>query len=62
VVVSYRPGEVRLESVAPLAGYGFEVEDSGPTEVRVEFDGPLRVEIRVRWRDGQLVTEIDEDS
>jgi hypothetical protein len=62
VVISYRPGEVRLESVAPLVGYGFEVEDSGPSEVRVEFEGPLRVEVRVRWRDGQLVTEIDEDS
>ena len=62
VVISHRPGEVRLESVAPLAGYGFEVEESGPLEVRVEFEGPLRVEVRVRWRDGQLVTEIDEDS
>ena len=62
VVISHRPGEVRLESVAPLAGYGFEVEDTGPTEVRVEFEGPLRVEVRVRWRDGELVTEIDEDS
>jgi hypothetical protein len=62
VVISYRPGEVRLESVAPLAGYGFDVEDAGPDEVRVEFEGPLRVEVRVRWRDGQLVTEIDEDS
>jgi hypothetical protein len=61
VVVSYRPEEVRLESVAPLAGFTFDVEDSGPPEVRVEFDGPLRVEVRVRWRDGQLVTEIDED-
>jgi len=62
VIVSYRPGEVRLESVAPLAGYNFDVEDAGPPEVRVEFVGPLRVEIRVRWQDGQLVTEIDEDS
>lgn len=62
VVISHHPGEVRLESVAPLAGYGFEVENSGPQEVRVEFEGPLRVEVRVRWRDGQLVTEIDEDA
>jgi hypothetical protein len=62
IVVSYRPEEVRLESVAPLAGYAYDVEDAGPPEVRVEFEGPLRVEIRVRWRDGELVTEIDEDS
>ncbi|HEU4750809.1 MAG TPA: hypothetical protein VFT54_07095 [Acidimicrobiia bacterium] len=62
VIVSYRSGEVRLESVAPLAGFSFEVDDAGPPEVRVEFEGPVRVEIRVRWRDGQLVTEIDEDN
>ncbi len=62
VIISYRPGEVRLESVAPLAGYSYDIEEAGPPEVRVEFDGPLRVEVRVRWRDGQLVTEIDESN
>lgn len=62
VVVSYRPGEVRLESVAPTPGFTYEIDDEGPPEVRVEFEGgDVRVEIRVRW-DGGLVTEVDEDN
>jgi hypothetical protein len=61
VIVSYRPGEVRLESVAPSPGFGYEIDDQGPSEVRVEFDGgELRVEIRARWDNG-LVTEINEN-
>ena len=61
VIVSYRPGEVRLESVAPSPGFRYEIDDAGPPEVRVEFDGgELRVEVRVRWDDG-LVTEVDEN-
>lgn len=61
VVVSFRGKEVRLESVAAAAGYSFAIEDDGPGEVRVEFEGPLRVEVRARVRDGQLIVEIDED-
>jgi hypothetical protein len=61
VVVSFRGEEVRLESVAAAAGYTSSIEDEGPGEVRVEFEGQLRVEIRARVRDGQLIIEIDED-
>jgi hypothetical protein len=61
LVVSFRSDQVRLEAVAPLIGFSYQVEQDGPSEVRVEFEGPLRVEVRVRFRDGQLVTEIDED-
>ncbi|HKX74145.1 MAG TPA: hypothetical protein VJR05_02040, partial [Acidimicrobiia bacterium] len=61
VVVSFRGEEVRLESVAAAAGYSYEIEADGPGEVRVEFEGPLRVEVRARVRDGQLIVEIDED-
>lgn len=62
MIVSYRPGEVRLESVAPTAGFTYEIDDSGPSEVRVQFEGgDVKVEVRVRWDDG-LVTEVDEDS
>ena len=61
VIVSYRPGEVRLESVAPSPGFSYRIEDQGPPDVRVEFEGgELRVEVRVRWDNG-LVTEIDEN-
>jgi hypothetical protein len=61
VIVSYRPGEVRLESVAPSAGFSYRIEDQGPPDVRVEFEGgELRVEVRVRWDNG-LVTEVDEN-
>ncbi len=62
VIVSYRPGEVKLESVAPTPGFSYEIDDQGPPEVRVEFEGgEVRVEVRVRW-DGGLVTEIDESN
>ena len=62
VIVSYRPGEVKLESVAPTPGFAYEIDDQGPPEVRVEFEGgEVRVEVRVRW-DGGLVTEIDEST
>ena len=62
VIVSYRPEEVRLESVAPNPGFASEVEKEGPPDVRVEFESAdLKVEIRAEW-DGGLVTEIDEDS
>ena len=62
VIVSYRLGEVKLESVAPTPGFSYEIDDQGPPEVRVEFQGgDIRVEVRVRW-DGGLVTEVDEDN
>ena len=30
VIVSYRPGEVKLESVAPTPGFSYEIDDAGP--------------------------------
>jgi hypothetical protein len=62
VIVSYRPGEVKLESVAPTPGFSYEIDDQGPPKVRVEFEGgDVRIEVRVRW-DGGLVTEVDENN
>ncbi len=62
VIVSYRPGEVKLESVAPTPGFSYEIDDQGPPEVRVQFEGgDVKVEVRVSW-DGGLVTEVDEDN
>jgi hypothetical protein len=63
VIVSYRANEVQLESVVPLAGFRYEIDEAGPREVRVKFEAAvLRVEIRIRWENGTLVTEIDENN
>ncbi|MFP3913798.1 MAG: hypothetical protein ACLFWM_02910 [Actinomycetota bacterium] len=60
VVVSHRPGEVRLESATPAPGYAMEIDHRGPDEVRVEFEGQSdEYRIRVRWRDGALDTEVE---
>lgn len=62
VIVSYRPGEVKLESVTPTPGFSYEIDDQGPPKVRVQFEGgDVRIEVRVRW-DGGLVTEVDENN
>lgn len=62
VVVSHRTGEVRLESVAPAPGYTYEIDESGPPRVRIEFHGGDRkVEVRVEW-EGGLVTQVDENA
>jgi hypothetical protein len=63
VIVSYRADEVQLESVVPLAGFRYDIDEAGPDEVRVQFDAAdLRVEIRIRWENGTLVTEVDANS
>jgi hypothetical protein len=62
VIVSYRPGEVKLESIAPTPGFSYRIDDEGPQEVRVRFEGgEVKAEVRVRW-DGGLVIEVDDDS
>jgi hypothetical protein len=62
VIISYRPGEVRLESASPSLGFEMEVDSDGPSSVRVEFESNnLRVRVEARWSDGELRTEIDED-
>lgn len=62
VVVSYRSGEVVLGAATPSPGFTVEVDKEGPPEVEVEFEGAtLRVEVRVRWQDGQLEVEVDEN-
>ena len=58
-MVSHRPGEVRLESAAPSAGFTMEVDKAGPEEVEVEFDNATsRFEVQIRWEDGILDTEV----
>ncbi len=59
MVVSYRPGEVKLEAASPVPGFTADVEDSGPPKVRVEFESQENnVDVRAEWRDGNLLIEI----
>lgn len=60
IIVSYRPSEVRLESVAPLAGFSFEIDDQGPERIRVEFRGDdVTYTLRAEWTSNGFVTEVD---
>ncbi len=62
VRVLYGPGVVKLDGAGPNAGFSMEVDKSGPDEVRVEFESDdHESEIRVRWKDGGLREEIEED-
>ncbi len=59
VKVSYGNGQVFLVSATPAIGFGAEVDNQGPDEVRVEFVSDLeKIRVRVRWESGELVTEI----
>jgi hypothetical protein len=62
IVVRAEGGAVALDrDPSPTAGWTSQVDDDGPTRVRVRFerDGQ-RSEIRVDLRDGELVPEIVE--
>lgn len=60
MVVGHRPYEVRLESATPAPGFTMEIDKQGPDEVRVEFENDDdSYEIRVRWEDGVLTTEVN---
>lgn len=62
LVVSYRPGEVILETAVPLPGFETEIEKTGPPVVEVKFEsGNLKVDIKVDWENGQLEIEVDEE-
>ena len=59
IIVSYRPFEVRLESVAPLAGFSFEIDDQGPERIRVEFMGEdVTYTLQAEWTSNGFVTEV----
>lgn len=61
VLVNHRPGEVRLASATPAPGFAMEIDEQGPDEVRVEFDGEDdSYRVRVRWQDGALRIEVDD--
>lgn len=48
VVVSLQAGAVSLVSATPAAGHSVEVEEAGPGEVVVTFEGAGDDEVRVR--------------
>lgn len=61
MVIRHRPGEVELQAATPAAGFGVEIDDSGPSRVRVEFeseDSDIRVE--AEWDDGGLEVSVDD--
>ncbi len=60
VVVTYRPGEVLLQTATPKSGYRAEIDKTGPDTVEVEFDSDeTSYEVKVEWDDGALDIEID---
>ena len=62
VVVRYRPGEVELQAATPAPGFAVEIDDAGPPRVRVEFDSDeVEARIEVRWDNGSLDIDIDEN-
>jgi hypothetical protein len=62
VVVRYQPDEVELQAATPAPGFAVEVDDQGPPRVRVEFDGDeVEVRVEVRWENGSLDIDIDEN-
>jgi hypothetical protein len=60
IIVSYRPFEVRLESIAPRAGFGYEIDDDGPDRVRVELSAEEQSHtLQAEWREDGFATEVD---
>jgi hypothetical protein len=62
VTVRVSEGSIVYLSAVPAPGFVVEVDDPGPPRVRVELISvATRVEVRVRWRDGEAEVRIDVD-
>jgi hypothetical protein len=62
VTISASDPDVRFVGASPAAGYTIEVDDRGPNQVKVEFDGAGgESEFVAKWESGVLVVDIDED-
>lgn len=60
VTVRYRPDTVEYQAAIPTPGFEVVVDETSP-EVRVSFDGAdVRYDIRVRWHDGRLDSEVQQ--
>ncbi|HJQ94951.1 MAG TPA: hypothetical protein VJ935_04490 [Acidimicrobiia bacterium] len=56
----YRPGEVRLDGIAPAPTFEVVDLDEEQKSVRVEFEGDdVTYVIEAKWEKGELVTDID---
>jgi hypothetical protein len=64
VTVACDDGAASLPSAGPNPGWRIEIDDTGPDEVRVEFevgDGDGRVRVEAVCRTGAPVFEVDSD-
>ena len=60
IVVSYRPGEVRLDAVSPAPTFLLEDVDEDPDRVEVVFEGDdVTYTIEAKWDEEEFVTDID---
>lgn len=61
LTVRYQPGVVEYLSAAPATGYTLDIEQQTPV-VEIEFKREgADVEIKVRWSEGRLDIDIDEE-
>lgn len=62
VRIRYGNGQVILDGAGANAGYTMDVDESGPTEVEVEFRSEdHRSRFSAEWEDGELEVEIKEE-
>jgi len=55
VTISHSPGVVNLVGASPNSGFSAQLNNAGPTEVRVTFESDDHVsEFRAEWEDGVL--------
>ena len=55
VTVRVAPGVVEFVGAVPAPGFRVEVDDAGPSRVRVEFESEVaRHEVRIEWESGEL--------
>ena len=60
IVVSYLPGQVRLDAVAPAPTFLLEDVDEDLKRVQVEFEGDdVTYTLEAKWERGELVTDVD---
>lgn len=63
VTISTLEPDVGLVAAVPAAGFSAEIEESGPGEVKVEFESSgHKSSFRARWEDSELDIKIKEES